>query len=168
VTIAFAVCKKNGVTALFGDIKVALFDFLLGVVNGRPQSDFFDAKEIEARSNRANRERKRLSRKRARAAKREREREELKIDSAIRRSEATHSCKECGKRFTSRKRFLKHICEPVPEVEKLEKQPVVSDAKRTRRAKARLASRLKHRAARSATQATDNTVAENKLAATPR
>ena len=74
VTIDFAVCKKNDVQALTCDLKVALFDFLLGVVNGRPQPASFDAKEVEARSNRANREMKRLARKRARAARRERER----------------------------------------------------------------------------------------------
>ena len=36
VTIAFTVYKKNDVQALTCDLKVALFDFLLGVVNGRP------------------------------------------------------------------------------------------------------------------------------------
>jgi len=45
VTTAYAVCKKNSVAALSCDIKVALFDFLLGVVNGCPQQAFFERKE---------------------------------------------------------------------------------------------------------------------------
>jgi hypothetical protein len=153
VTTAFAVCKRNTLITTNQEVKVALFDFLLGVVNGRPQSDFFDAKKTEARSNRANRERKRLGRKRARAAKREREREEPKMDSAIRRSEATRTCEQCNVRFTSRKRYSKHKCEPVPGVEPPTKSQS-TEAKRSRRIRARNAAKLKKKETKSVTKAT--------------
>jgi hypothetical protein len=42
VTTALAVYNRNSVQALSCDIKIALFDFLLGVVNGQPQQAFFD------------------------------------------------------------------------------------------------------------------------------
>jgi hypothetical protein len=167
VTTVFAICKRNALLATNQEVKEALFDFLLGVVNGRPQSD---AKKIEARSNRANRERKRLSRKRARAAKREREREEPKIDAAIRRSEATRTCEECSVRFTSRKRYSKHKCVPVPGKEEPQKSQT-SEAKRARRVRARNAARLKKREAKATSEVgVVNTtpapqVAEDKLTA---
>ena len=175
VTMAFAVCKRSSVQAPTCDLKVALFDFLLGVVNGRPQQAFFDAKEVEARSNRANRERKRLARKRARAARRERERESQLLDTAVRHTGASRSCVACGKKFASRKRHSKHVCEPPQPEQKEELVKPVSEATRRRRAKARLARKLKNRQAKTsgssrsdvvaepALQVTEPTVAANKL-----
>ena len=90
------------------------------------------------------------------------------MDAMIRRSEATRSCTCCGVRFTSRKRYSKHDCTPVPEVEQPAKPPT-SEAKRARRAKARLAAKLKRREARARAQVTSGSppVAENKLTPTP-
>jgi hypothetical protein len=48
VTTAFAVCKRNQLIVTNQEMKSALFDFLLGVINGRPQSDFFDAKKTDS------------------------------------------------------------------------------------------------------------------------
>lgn len=67
--------QENGCAAVLRDIKVALFNFLLRIVNRRPQASFFDNQNIEATPNRVNRERERLARKRSRAAMRERIRE---------------------------------------------------------------------------------------------
>ena len=61
---------------------------------------------------------------------------------------ASRSCAACGKKFASRKRHSKHVCEPPETEQKEELVKPVSEATRRRRAKARLARRLKIRQAR--------------------
>ncbi|KAM6497497.1 hypothetical protein JOM56_007970 [Amanita muscaria] len=151
-------------------IKVALFSFLLDILNGRPQDSFFARKEIKHKANRANRERKRLARKRSRAAKRERDRE-AKLLAGNRRltvsqtadgtqvvcppgrpevrvavTGQTRTCTVCSKKFASRKKLSKHKCTGQLEAKEGptgHKPRVVTDAKRARRAKARKARRVR-------------------------
>ena len=61
---------------------------------------------------------------------------------------ASRSCAACGKKFASRKRHSKHIYKPPQTEQKEELVKLVSEAIRLRRAKARLARRLKIRHAR--------------------
>lgn len=153
VKTAVAVVKTNGPNHSVASIKEALFIFLLGVLNGKPQSGFFASKEAESKSNRANRERKRLARKRSRAAKREREREAKLIRNparigaselaASKPSGSTRTCLLCDVKFASRKKLSRHSCKVKQANEAPPTKPtgVVSDAKRARRAKARKARR---------------------------
>ncbi|KAG1877407.1 hypothetical protein F4604DRAFT_619407 [Suillus subluteus] len=102
-------------------VKMAMFDFLLGVLNGKSITDFFDHKKAEAGELRAAKTTKRLARKRSRAAKRERTREESKVVGAaavltkdgkgtkVAGSKA-RACSSCLKTFTSRKTISKHSC----------------------------------------------------------
>ncbi|KAG8939899.1 hypothetical protein FRC03_005925 [Tulasnella sp. 419] len=140
--------------------KEALFSFLLNTLNGKVAADFFDKKKIEANNNRANRERKRLTRKRSRAAKRERDREEKKVvagkdDAATLKQSSdkpsTRSCYVCNRRFSSRKRASRHKCPGPPEVKKPQEQVIkASPAKRARRARARKAKAARAKAAKQA------------------
>jgi hypothetical protein len=135
-------------TFSMAQFKVALFEFLLGVLNGDALVDIFDKKKIEAKTNRANRERKRLARKRRRAAKREREREARKAKKPGRIGKTvsdgqTRTCQACGKHFASRKRASRHKCARSFDVKtKGVLAPVVpsfGESKRARRARNRKA-----------------------------
>ncbi|KAF8460757.1 hypothetical protein BDZ91DRAFT_413623 [Kalaharituber pfeilii] len=159
-----AVAKHHGLdTTPVEVLKSTLFDFLLDILNGCPQQDFFSKKEVESKGNRANRERKRLARKRSRAAKRERLREREKFANTCRRSTQSRSCDECGKKFESRKRLSKHKCPGEPD----EKPPVkkvpdvkASEAKRARRAKARKAKAERRKVANAKMEESENKVTE--------
>ncbi|KAH9068428.1 hypothetical protein EDB83DRAFT_2376463, partial [Lactarius deliciosus] len=128
-------------------IKEALFIFLLGVLNGKPQSGFFASKEVESKSNRANRERKRLARKRSQSAKRNLIRNPARIGASelasSKPSGSTRTCLLCEVKFASRKKLSRHSCKVKQANEAPPTKPtgVVSDAKRARRAKARKARR---------------------------
>jgi len=139
-------------------IKEGLFIFILDILNGRPQADFFSTKEIERRGNRANRERKRLARKRQRAARRERAREAglLKagkrvepgaLEGTVKLTEPvdgqTRRCSTCHKRFASRKKLSKHKCGVSPGA-----VPIESQAKREGIPLSEKAARLRLRRAR--------------------
>ncbi|KAF8534350.1 hypothetical protein BDD12DRAFT_896148 [Trichophaea hybrida] len=149
VKTALAIANRSDLTFPVGLLKEELFSHLLLVLNGTPQADFFSLQKIDAKANRANRERKRLARKRSRAAARERKREcdKLKIpcDKQGVPKGQTRSCKVCLKKFASRKRLSKHVCTGSSSAAgKDSKEQVVttdpakvSEAKRLRRAKAR-------------------------------
>ncbi|KAF8241188.1 hypothetical protein K440DRAFT_637797 [Wilcoxina mikolae CBS 423.85] len=161
VKTALAIASRSELTFPIGLLKEELFSHLLQILNGEPQSDFFCSQKIEAKANRANRERKRLARKRSRAAARERKREcdKLKIPCdkrGVPASGQTRSCKVCLKQFTSRKRLSKHVCTDSSSAvgEGGKEQDVttgtvkVSEAKRLRRAKARRVRRQTAKAAK--------------------
>ncbi|KAF8460129.1 hypothetical protein BDZ91DRAFT_766534 [Kalaharituber pfeilii] len=114
-------------------------------------------KKTEAKSNRANRERKRLARKRQRAAARERRREcdKLKIprDASGNPTGQTRKCDVCENRFASRKRLSKHKCAPIrkdgqKEVLLAEKVKKTNLAKAARRRKARAAKKERKKSAK--------------------
>jgi len=153
VSTSLSLAAKHNLSFPVDVLKDHLFRFLIDILNGQPQADFFDKKRIEAKSNRANRERKRLARKRSRAAKREEKRQHDKLSTQLRRKGVkdakgrsvtiqSRTCLECKKRFNSRKRLSKHKC-PGPVVaeprKKQEPQTKVNEAKRARRARARKA-----------------------------
>ncbi|KAF9451545.1 hypothetical protein P691DRAFT_344494 [Macrolepiota fuliginosa MF-IS2] len=154
-------------------IKEGLFIFILDILNGRPQVDFFVKKEIERGCNRANRERKRLARKRQRAARRERVREsELlkagkRVDPAVLEGTVktdpvdgqTRRCSACHKRFASRKKLSKHKCVTstgdAPVNSKGKRDVGVSEAvakRRLRRARNRQNKRLRQKAEKAAAE----------------
>ncbi|KAK5997495.1 hypothetical protein PT974_02858 [Cladobotryum mycophilum] len=160
-------CSETGTHGMEA-IKEAFFTFLLEILNGRPQADFFDKKKIEAKGNRANRERKRLARKRQRAAVRERKREasklHIKTDKAGNPTGQTRTCKACETKFASRKTLSKHKCPgPKPGMDPI---PVpaskgqTSEAKRARRRKAKKARKDRKKA-----KVAEQSVADNKLKA---
>ena len=68
VKTAVAIVKANSSNHSMASTKEALFVFLLGIINGKPQSGFFASKEAENKSNRAKHERKQLACKQSRAA----------------------------------------------------------------------------------------------------
>jgi len=170
-----ALSRKLGLTYPIGLLKEALFDFLLPILNGEPQADFFNCNKVESKANRANRERKRLARKRTRAAARERKREcdklKIKSDKAGNPSGQTRTCKTCSTKFTSRKRLSKHKCpgkREKAETEKKEVTTVASDAKRARRARARKAKKVRSTASKVValeTEVTSTKVPEEVIAA---
>lgn len=154
VKTAIEAVKASGSSHCAASVKEALFTFLLVILNGRPQEKFFASKEVESKSNRANRERKRLARKRSRAAKRERDREAKLLQrtrgvsdedkARTKPSGSTRTCTKCEKKFASRKKLSRHSCDPAKQANEAlpTKQPgVVTDAKRARRARARKARR---------------------------
>ncbi|KAH6914960.1 hypothetical protein BKA70DRAFT_560664 [Coprinopsis sp. MPI-PUGE-AT-0042] len=153
VKTAVAAVKASGPSHCVASIKEALFTFLLAILNGRPQDKFLASKEVESKTNRANRERKRLARKRSRAAKRERDREAKHLQNTTRMTEedrsrskpsgSTRTCMLCEKKFASRKKLSRHSCSTTQANEALPtKQPgIITDAKRARRARARKARR---------------------------
>lgn len=157
VKTALNVLRVHKVDVPLSVVKTSLFSFLLSILNGRPQDTFFAKKDLVAKGNRANRERKRLSRKRARAAKRERTREERKLTNpSVARSTgdgaaalvvgSSRICSVCKQKFTSRKTLSKHKCTGAVRKEKkaVEPLPAVTAkvvAKRARRRKARLLKR---------------------------
>jgi hypothetical protein len=177
VKTVLAITKQSDLTFPTALIKDELFSYLLQILNGTPQSDFFKAQKIETLANRANQERKRLARKRSRAAARERKREcdKLKIPSDKKGvpTGQTRSCKACLTKFTSRKRLSKHVCtgKPVDAGQSGKELAVVgggkkiTEAKRLRRASARRNRRQKAKAAKVAAKEDEKSteaVANNK------
>jgi predicted Zn-ribbon and HTH transcriptional regulator len=105
-------------------VKRVMFVYVLELLNGVGDQDFFDLRTGGRKANNAQHEKKRLARKRRRAAKREWDREAAK---AAQLPKPAQSCSQCGRGFKSRKTARKHKC-PVSKVESVREEAAVVPA----------------------------------------
>ncbi|KAH9979259.1 hypothetical protein BGW80DRAFT_1454931 [Lactifluus volemus] len=86
-------------------VKKVMFAYVLETLNGEAPKAFFDLTKGPSLASKAQKEKKRLARKRNRASRRERRAAE---EAAAGQSQ--RACKECGRKFASRKAQKRHRC----------------------------------------------------------